>query len=58
VTENLFERAASGEEVRVDYTAIERTLAEMWRADGTEHTVTRAALWNVIAHTVNQQHHD
>jgi glucose-6-phosphate dehydrogenase assembly protein OpcA len=57
VTENLFERAASGEEVRVDYTAIERTLAEMWRADGTEHTVTRAALWNVIAHTVSPQDH-
>ncbi|HKO00741.1 MAG TPA: glucose-6-phosphate dehydrogenase assembly protein OpcA [Thermoanaerobaculia bacterium] len=56
---DLFERAASGEEVRVDYTAIERTLADMWRADGVDeqHTVTRAALWNVVAHTLTPQHH-
>ena len=58
MTDNLFDRATSGE-VRVDYSAIERTLAEMWRADGTDaqHTVTRAALWNVVAHTVTPQHH-
>ena len=58
MTENLFERAAAGE-VRVDYTAIERTLADMWRADsaGDQHTVTRAALWNVIAHTATRAHH-
>jgi glucose-6-phosphate dehydrogenase-like protein OpcA len=58
VTESLFERAAAGEEVRVDYTAIERTLADMWRADDDEHTVTRAALWNVIAHTTGGDHHE
>jgi len=58
MTDNLFERAAAGE-VRVEYGAIERTLAEMWLADGTDeqHTVTRAALWNVVAHTETQQHH-
>jgi len=58
MTENLFERAAAGQ-VRVDYSAIERTLAEMWLADGTndQHTVTRAALWNVVAHTETHQHH-
>ena len=54
---DLFERAAAGEEVRVDYTAIERTLADMWRGDSDEHTVTRAALWNVVAHTANAPHH-
>ena len=56
---DLFERAASGEEVRVDYTAIERTLADMWRGDGADeqHTVTRAALWNVVAHTSTTAHH-
>lgn len=57
---DVFERATAGEEVRVDYSAIERTLAEMWTADGTDdqHTVTRAALWNVIAHTETLQHHN
>lgn len=38
---------------RVDVAAIERQLAELWRAekhDG-ERAVTRAALWNVVAHT-------
>jgi len=54
---DLFERAASGEEVRVDYTAIERTLADMWRGEGDEHAVTRAALWNVVAHTSTGEHH-
>lgn len=60
MSSNVFERATSGEEVRVDYGAIERTLAEMWLADGTDdqHTVTRAALWNVVAHTESQQHHN
>lgn len=42
------------EEVRVDYASIEKSLAELWRGEnreGSEHAVTRAALWNVVAHT-------
>lgn len=38
---------------KVDVVSIERQLAELWRAekhDG-ERAVTRAALWNVVAHT-------
>lgn len=38
---------------KVDVASIERQLAELWRAekhDG-ERAVTRAALWNVVAHT-------
>jgi glucose-6-phosphate dehydrogenase assembly protein OpcA len=41
------------EDRKVDVAAIERQLAELWRAekqDG-ERAVTRAALWNVVAHT-------
>ncbi len=44
---------------RVDVTTIERQLAELWRAekhDG-ERAVTRAALWNVVAHTWNAAEH-
>ena len=44
----------SDAEVRVDYAAIEKSLAELWRSEnkeGSEHAVTRAALWNVVAHT-------
>lgn len=39
--------------MKVDVASIERQLAELWRAekhDG-ERAVTRAALWNVVAHT-------
>lgn len=41
------------EEVRVDYASIEKSLAELWRGENKpgEKAVTRAALWNVIAHT-------
>ena len=40
------------EDVRVDVAAIERQLAELWRAERQEKesAVTRAALWNVVAH--------
>ncbi len=55
----LHERATSGEEVRVDYAAIERTLAELWRVekDENEQALTRAALWNVVAHASSPEHH-
>ena len=45
-------------DVRVDPTAIEKSLAQWWRAnkDDGEHTVTRAALWNVVAHTSSGEH--
>ena len=46
------------QEVRVDVTAIEKTLAEMWRSNKTsddDEALTRAALWNVVAHTSTDQ---
>src|SRR5436305_464183 len=44
---------------RVDVTAIERSLAELWRTEkeGGDQAVTRAALWNVVAHTSNSELH-
>ena len=47
------------EEVRVDYGTIEKSLAELWRGEHAlgEDAVTRAALWNVIAHTWKAQRH-
>jgi glucose-6-phosphate dehydrogenase assembly protein OpcA len=41
----------------VDVAQIERSLAELWRneQDG-DHAVTRAALWNVVAHTSSSEH--
>ena len=44
---------------KVDVASIERQLAELWRAekhDG-ERAVTRAALWNVVAHTSSATAH-
>ena len=40
-------------DVRVDVTAIEKSLSDLWRGEKKEddHAVTRAALWNVVAHT-------
>lgn len=46
-------RLVGGEDLSVDIAAIERSLSEVWREqsdDGAE-PVTRAALWNVVAHT-------
>src|SRR6266540_1971325 len=42
----------------VDVAQIEKALADLWRAeqDG-ESAVTRAALWNVVAHTASPEHH-
>ena len=46
-------------EMRVDVTSIEKSLAEMWRnnmVDEESEAVTRAALWNVVAHTSTNEH--
>ncbi|HEV8660388.1 MAG TPA: glucose-6-phosphate dehydrogenase assembly protein OpcA [Thermoanaerobaculia bacterium] len=46
------------EEVSIDYSAIEKKLAELWRSEkDTEGAVTRAALWNVVTHTFNPRDH-
>lgn len=44
-------------DVRVDVSAIEKSLAELWRSnkDDGEHALTRAALWNVVAHTSSRE---
>lgn len=42
----------------LDYGAIEKSLAELWRSEKEgENAVTRAALWNVVAHTTNAEDH-
>lgn len=41
----------AGEDVKVDTASIEKGLASLWRTDKGEDAVTRAALWNVVAHT-------
>lgn len=53
------EKAAAGEELPVDYTSIEKSLADLWRGQKAddEHAVTRAALWNVVAHTATTAEH-
>src|SRR5437660_6815047 len=47
------------DDVRVDVTAIEKSLSELWRGEKKEgdHAGTRAALWNVVAHTSTSDHH-
>lgn len=47
------------EDLAVDVGRIEKELAELWRAEqhDSEHAVTKAALWNVIAHTWTSQDH-
>lgn len=49
----------TGDDLRVDAASIEKSLAELWRGEKVEgeHAVTRAALWNVIAHTWTSDHH-
>lgn len=45
-------------EMAVDYSAIEKSLADLWRSEKEgENAVTRAALWNVIAHTTTAEDH-
>ncbi|MGZ8833116.1 MAG: hypothetical protein ACXW19_07985, partial [Thermoanaerobaculia bacterium] len=42
----------------VDSSSIEKSLSELWRSENNdEHAVTRAALWNVVAHTANPRDH-
>lgn len=52
------DRALAGDEFAVDVDAIERSLADLWKAEGeaSEAAVTRAALWNVIAHAESDSH--
>lgn len=52
-------QAVAGEDVAVDVTAIEKQLAELWRQEKDEknRAVTKAALWNVVAHTWDAQQH-
>jgi glucose-6-phosphate dehydrogenase assembly protein OpcA len=54
------EKAAIGSaDVKVDIGAIEKSLAELWRGQSTadDSAVTRAALWNVVAHTSSSDLH-
>jgi len=47
-------KALSGDDVRVNAHTIEKRLADIWREEqdaGEDRAVTRAALWNVVAHT-------
>lgn len=46
-------------EVAVDVSHIEKELADLWRAEqhDPERAVTKAALWNVVAHTWTSQEH-
>ena len=48
---------ATGVEVKVDVNAIEKSLAELWRGGeaNDDHALTRAALWNVVAHTTTPE---
>lgn len=49
---------AHAQERPIDYSAIEKNLADLWRGEnGDENAVTRAALWNVIAHTSSAGDH-
>jgi glucose-6-phosphate dehydrogenase assembly protein OpcA len=52
-------KAVDGEDVRVNLKTIEMRLADIWREEqeDEEHAVTRAALWNVVAHTRNSETH-
>src|SRR5207253_7623604 len=52
--------ALEGDDIRVDVTAIEKSLADLWRTESgkdDDHGVTRAALWNVVAHTTTPELH-
>jgi glucose-6-phosphate dehydrogenase assembly protein OpcA len=45
-------------ELPVNYSAIEKSLAELWRSEKQgDQAVMRAALWNVVAHTTNPRDH-
>ena len=51
-------RMTQRETIKVDPALIERSLAELWKVESSaEEGVTRAALWNVIAHTKTDELH-
>lgn len=52
-------KAVDGGDVRVNLKTIEMRLADIWREEqeDEEQAVTRAALWNVVAHTWTSQDH-
>ena len=52
-------KAVTGDDVRVNANTIEKRLADIWREEGEDddRAVTRAALWNVVAHTWNAEQH-
>ena len=52
-------KAIEGDDVRVNALTIEKRLADIWReeTEDNEHAVTRAALWNVVAHTWDASQH-
>lgn len=52
-------KAVDGDDVRVNANTIEKRLADIWREEQEkdEHAVTRAALWNVVAHTWTPDQH-
>jgi glucose-6-phosphate dehydrogenase assembly protein OpcA len=57
---DMRQRATSGQDILVSYKSIERNLAELWKIDAQEDEeqgVTRAALWNVVAHTPSPELH-
>jgi len=50
----------NGEDIRVNANTIEKRLADIWReeqGEEEERAVTRAALWNVVAHTWTFEQH-
>lgn len=57
--ETALTELTTGEEMQVDAAAIEKSLAELWRTEKSagEDAVTRAALWNVVAHTWSPRDH-
>jgi glucose-6-phosphate dehydrogenase assembly protein OpcA len=46
-------------DVRVDISAIEKSLSDLWRSnkEASDDALTRAALWNVVAHTSTSELH-
>jgi glucose-6-phosphate dehydrogenase assembly protein OpcA len=52
-------KALAGDDVRVNAHTIEKRLADIWREEqeSEERPVTRAALWNVVAHTWDGEQH-
>lgn len=52
-------KAIDGDDVRVNFATIEKRLADIWREEQEEEeqAVTKAALWNVVAHTWSADQH-